>query len=63
MKKDDTLNGKITYADMTDAVERWFIKGTIDYKKYEELRKSLALAFQIGCSEYLARMTKLVCGE
>ena len=61
MKKDKTLSGKITYADMVDAIERWFINGTVDSKKYQELRESLAMAFQIGCAEYLTRKTELIC--
>ena len=61
MNKDNTLNGKITYADMTDAIERWFLNGTIDHKKYKELKESLVFAFQVGCAEYLTRKTELIC--
>lgn len=61
MKKDGSLNGKITYADMMDATERWFMNGTLSCDKYLEIKEALTLAFQMGCAEYLTRMTDLVC--
>lgn len=63
MNKDGTLNGKITYADMADALERWLINGNLDLPRYRELRDSLATAFQVGCAEYLTRRTEIVCGR
>ncbi|MBR6626198.1 MAG: hypothetical protein IKL01_08360 [Mailhella sp.] len=63
MNEDGTLNGKITYADMADALERWLVNGNIGRRKYEELRDALATAFQVGCAEYLARRTEIVCGR
>ena len=58
-----TLNNRITQTDMVNAVERWFIKGAIDYRKYKELKGALNTAFQMACSEYLTSKTELVCGK
>ena len=64
MKKDDNaLNRAISYADMADALDKWFIKGQIDYKRYKTRKDALTMAFQIACAEYLTKRTELVCGK
>lgn len=64
MKKDDNaLNRAISYADMADALDKWFIKGQIDYKRHKTTKDALTMAFQMACAEYLAKRTELVCGK
>lgn len=64
MTKDrKSLNDAITFTDMNEALERWFLKGDITRAQYKSAKEGLQLAFHLGCSDYLTKLTDEVCGK
>lgn len=62
MNKDSkSLNDTITFADMNEALEHGFLKGYIGHALYKSAKEGLTLAFQLGCSDYLQKLTDKVC--
>lgn len=60
-KESKSLNERITFADMNEALEHGFLKGYIGHALYKSAKEGLTLAFQLGCSEYLSKLADNVC--
>lgn len=63
MDEKKTLNERMTFADMVQAVDKWYRDGAMPKTLRDNVKKALALAFQIACAEYLTNKTELVCGK